>query len=462
MLYMSKYKSKLLLSVSKLKFETNMIHMASAVANTTTAMTEASGIHSVQTSLSSGLEVLHSILGIAILVGIAWFMGKRSVKLHKLIFSVVLQIIFTGIIIKSSYIYSVFVVIGRSLMKIQEAALAGTSFVFGYLAGGNVPFELSDSSNLFIFAIHALPPIIVFSAISMVLFHWGIIQKISWLMGRLFKKTFNIGGALGLFSTTKIFLGQTDAPIIVKDYIGKMSKGEIFTIMTTGMATSSFAIVGLYSSILSNVLVDPTSHVVIASIINITLSIIISKAVMPHSHQTSVVSDAKSSFSSTMEAIFSGTNIGTSIVTSIISMIIVFLAIITLLNMMLSVFGISIETILGYIFFPIAYILGLNANEALIGGSIIGMKISLNEVPAMIQLSKSAALLSEKARHIISHSIINFGNISSMGIQIGGLSALCPERKGDIISMAPKALIVSVLVNCLSACIVGMMMILNW
>ena len=246
--------------------------------------------------------------------------------------------------------------------------------------------------------------------------------------------------------------------MVIKNYMSRMSRGEIFTIMTAGMATTSFAIIGLYTAILSETVSNPASHILISSITNVTLAIIISKIIIPHNSHTEGKIDKQNAFSSTMEAIFSGATTGMNIVVSIITMVIALLALTALLNMILGNFGTSVEQILGYLMFPIAYLMGLDFNESFIGGSVLGMKISLNEVPAMIQLSKNASLLSEKARYIMTYGVLSFGNFSSIGIQISGLSAICPEKKSEIISLAPKALLASILVNCLSGTIIGLLM----
>lgn len=405
------------------------------------------------------LEYIQSTIGILTFTFISWIMGKRSTSLVRIILQVIIQIIFVAILLKAPQVYHALSKAGKALMVVQEATISGTSFVFGYLTGTNTPFDITNTNNLFIFALHALPPIIVFSSLSMVLFHFGIMQKIVAILSKIFKKTLGIGGALGLFSGTKIFLGQTDAPMVIKHYMKYMSSGEIFTMMTAGMATTSFAIIGLYTSLLSNTIAEPASHILVSSIANITLSIIISKAILPHNHSTESDSneDKTNSFSSTMEAIFSGATTGMQIVVSIITMVIVLIALTHLLNAILGNFGTSVELILGYIAFPIAYLMGLNASESLIGGSVLGMKISLNEISAMIHLNQNIAALSEKAKYILSYAVLSFGNFSSIGIQISGLSAICPEKRSEIILLAPKALIASIIVNCITATMIGML-----
>jgi concentrative nucleoside transporter, CNT family len=405
------------------------------------------------------LTISQSIFGILIFTISAWLIGKRSTKISKLLLSILLQIIFTTILLKIPFIQVVFDYIGKGLTVVSKGTMEGVQFVFGYLSGNNTPFEVINPNNTFIFAIHALPQIIVISSISMVLFHFGIMQKIVNIMGKMFKTIFGIKGPLSLFASAKIFLGQTDAPLLIKNYIDSMSKGEIFLIMTTGMSTTSFSIINLYESLLKTTISNPVFYILVSTINCISLSIILSKAVVPidlksKNQDSKLSNDTK--FSNVMEAISTGASIGMNIVVSIITILIVLIAIIYIVNQILGVFNIDIQTIMGYIMFPISWLMGISCSESLLGGSVLGMKITVNEINAMIEIAKNSSILSESSRLILSCSTFGFANISSVGIQIAGLCAIAPSKKTEIIKLAPLALVLGTIVNCINATIIGL------
>ena len=351
-------------------------------------------------------------------------------------------------------------------MALKDATAAGTGFVFGYLGGSpDLPFVPKEGANLFIFAFQAMPIVIVVSALSMLLFHWQILPNIVKFFSKFFQKCLGIGGALGVCAAAKMFLGQTEAPLLVRPYLGQFTRSELFTIMTAGMATTSISIMVIYAVILTGTIPDPIAHILTASIISVPAAITISRILIPQEGaETSGHLVVPYQFSGSMEAITQGTSDGIKMYINIIAMVIVFLALVALVNSILGLLPaingnpINLQLLLGYLLSPLAWFLGIPASEAIPAGSLLGKKAVLNEVIAFIGLaSLPSGQLSPKSAMIMTYALAGFANLSSIGIQIGGIGAMVPERKQEIISLGVKALIAGTIASCMSGAIIGIL-----
>jgi CNT family concentrative nucleoside transporter len=350
-------------------------------------------------------------------------------------------------------------------MALKDATVAGTSFVFGYLGGGESPFHPKEGVNSYIFAFQALPMVIVISAISMLLFHWRILPVIVKVVSGGFQKILGIGGALGVCAAAKIFLGQTEAPLLVRPYLGKFSRSELFTVMTAGMATTSISIMVLYAMILEGTIPDPITQFLTASIISVPAAITISRILIPQVGEgTSGHMVVPYQFSGSMEAITQGTSDGMKLYINIVAMLIVFLAVVALANSILSLFPniggepMSLQLLLGYILAPLAWLIGIPWEEAVPAGALLGKKTILNELVAFASLAGlPKGLLSLKTNLIMTYALAGFANLSSIGMQIGGIGMMVPERKQEIISLGFKAMIAGTIASCMSGAIIGIL-----
>lgn len=418
------------------------------------------------------LLIFQGIFGFFAFLLIGWLLSENKKKMDWRLIStgVGLQVILAFVILKVSFVRAVFEKVSYGISKLKDATVEGTSFVFGYLGGGKIPFAFADGKGVgdaFIFAFQPLPMIMVISALAMLLFHWGVLQFVvkgfSWAL----RKTLHVGGALGVCCAAKIFLGQTDAPLLIRPYMSKFSRSELFTVMTAGMATTSSTIMVLYATILEKTIADPISHILTASIISIPAAIVISRIMVPHEGENTtgdLVTPYR--FSGSMDAVSQGANDGMKLFLAIVAMLIVTLALVALLNMILGVLPswndqpLTIQQILGVALSPLAWLMGIPWEEAVHAGKLLGVKTALNEVVAFITLAglpKQA--LSSHSDLIMTYALCGFANFSSIGIQIGAIGGMVPDRRTEIISLSFKALIAGTLASCMSGALVGL---LHW
>jgi CNT family concentrative nucleoside transporter len=411
--------------------------------------------------------ILQACAGLTFFFFIAWLFSenRKQVNFKAALMGLAIQIILAIIVTKFTIVRSVFLSIGDGVMALKDATVAGTSFVFGYLGGGESPFHPKEGVNSYIFAFQALPMVIVISAISMLLFHWRILPVIVKVVSGVFQKGLGIGGALGVCAAAKIFLGQTEAPLLVRPYLGKFSRSELFTVMTAGMATTSISIMVLYAMILEGTIPDPITQFLTASIISVPAAITISRILIPQVGEgTSGHMVVPYQFSGSMEAITQGTSDGMKLYVNIIAMLIVFLAIVALANSILSLLPniggepMSLQLLLGYLLAPLAWLIGIPWEEAIPAGALLGKKTILNELVAFVSLAAiPKGILSLKSNLIMTYALAGFANLSSIGMQIGGIGMMVPERKQEIISLGFKAMIAGTIASCMSGAIIGIL-----
>ena len=418
------------------------------------------------TSLAS---ILQAILGLSVFLFFSWLISenRRNVNFKFTFIGISAQFILAFLIMKIDIINKAFLLISRGIGTLKDATCEATKFVFGYLGGGTVPFLIDDSASTFIFAFQALPMLIVISAISMLLFHWRILPFLVRGFSLVLQRTLNVGGALGVCAAAKVFLGQTEAPLLIRPYFTKLSRSELFSVMTAGMATTSASIMVVYSTILENTVDNPISHILTASIISIPAAITISRLMVPQAETPSSGELINPyNFSGSMDAISQGASDGMKLYLNIIAMLIVTLALVALVNTILECFPniagapITLQRILGLMMSPVTWLMGISWNEASIAGNLLGTKTVLNEVIAFIELAALPKhLLSKHSDLIMVYALCGFANLSSIGIQIGGLGTMAPERRSEIIALGFKAVIAGTLSSCMSGTIVG---ILYW
>ncbi|MBY0501489.1 MAG: nucleoside:proton symporter [Alphaproteobacteria bacterium] len=411
--------------------------------------------------------ILQACSGLVLFFFLAWLFSenRRHVNFKAAFMGFAIQIALAIIVTKFSVVRAGFLAIGDGVMALKDATTAGTSFVFGYLGGGESPFHPKEGASSFIFAFQALPMVIVISAISMLLFHWRVLPMIVKLFSGVFQKVLSIGGALGVCAAAKIFLGQTEAPLLVRPYLGKFTRSELFTVMTAGMATTSISIMVVYAMILEKTIPDPIAHILTASIISVPAAITISRILIPQvGEDTSGHLVVPYQFSGSMEALTQGTSDGMRLYINIVAMLIVFLAVVALANSILSLFPtvggetMSLQLLLGYILAPLAWFLGIPWEEAVPAGALLGKKTILNEIVAFVGLAElPQGSLSLKSSLIMTYALAGFANLSSIGIQIGGIGTMVPERKQEIISLGIKALIAGTIASCMSGAIIGIL-----
>ena len=417
------------------------------------------------------MSFIQGVLGIFVLIAGCWFFSqdRKSVCFKQIIIGLSVQIALAVLLTEVPFIQSIFFKMGDAIMELKEATLRGTSFVFGYIGSSDLPFHAKEDANTFSLTFQALPMVFVVSALSMLFFYWGILPALVKCFSWLLKRSMNVGGALGVCSAAKVFLGQTEAPLLIRPYLKNLSKSEIFTVMTLGMATTSGTIMALYAAILDGVIPNVLAHILTASIISIPAALTISRILIP---QTDTHTDGNLvmpyKFRNSMDALAQGTSDAIKLFINIVAMLIVFVALVALLNRVLGALPdiggepITMERILGIIVSPLTWLMGVHWDEAKIAGSLLGTKTVLNEIYAFQQLAEQPAqALSSHTRVIMIYALCGFANLSSLGIQIGGLGVLVPERREDIIELGFKAVLAGSLSTMLSGTIMGLLAYLH-
>ena len=412
---------------------------------------------------------LQSALGIVALLAITWALSEqpRAVSIRQVTASLIATLATAVLFIKVPHVASAFGAVNDAVGAVSYATRAGTSFVFGYLGGGPLPFDPKTPGSDFILALQALPIVLVMSVLTTLLFHWRVLPPIvrgfSWLLER----TLGVGGAVGLSTAANIFLGMVESPLFIKPYMPQLTRSELFVVMTGGMAGIAGTVLVLYATMLGPLIPDAAGHLVIASVLGAPGAILISLLLVPETEGRRTggsLEHPEIVASSTMDAVVKGTASGLELLLNIISMLIVLVALVYLVNAVLGLLPdvggapISMQRGLGIIMAPICWLMGIPWSQAVTAGSLMGIKTILNELIAYAELAKLPPdTLDERSRLIMLYALCGFANFGSLGIMIGGLATMAPTRRDDIVSLGPKSILSGTLTTCLLGAIVGML-----
>jgi CNT family concentrative nucleoside transporter len=415
------------------------------------------------------VAIARGLLGITVLLAIAvmWSEKRRHIPWKTVISAILLQIMTAVILLKLPGTRQFFIVLNGFVFALEKATQAGTSFVFGYLGGGTLPFsELSSSGTTYILAFRGLPLVLVASALSSLLFYWRILPYVVRAFAWMLQRSLGIGGAEGLSAAANVFLGMIEAPLFIRPYLNALSRGELFALMTCGMATIAGTVMVLYATLLQSMISDAMGHLLVASIISAPAAIAIARVMIPTSGTpgTSAALQAPSPAGSAMEAVTNGTLDGVKLLINIIAMLVVLVGLVKLVNLGLAklpVVGgepLTLQMILGWIMAPVVWLIGIPWSESLTAGSLMGTKTILNELIAYIDLGQLPPdALSERSRMIMTYAMCGFANLGSLGIMIGGLGAMAPERRKDVVQLGMRSIVAGTLATCMTGAIVGML-----
>ncbi len=410
--------------------------------------------------------VWQSALGLVAFVALAWGISenRRAVSWRVVFTGLGLQLVLGIILFKGPFVREAFLALNQVILALEQSTRAGTSFVFGYVGGGELPFELKYPQNSFIFAFQALPLILLMSALSSVLFYWKILPLVVRGFAWCLQRTMRVGGTEGLGVAANIFVGMVEAPLFIRPYLKIMTRSEIFTLMTCGMATIAGTVMVLYASILSGAVPDAMGHILTASIISAPAAIMMAKIMVPETRPlTSGVLTAPEPAASAMDALTKGTLQGVTLLINVVAMLLVLLACVSLINLLLG-FGprvggesLSLQRLLGWLMAPVAFLMGVPAGEAAAAGSLMGTKTMLNELIAYIDLSRLPEdTLSSRSRLIMTYAMCGFANPGSLGIMIGGMGTMAPERREEIVALGIRSIVAGTLATCMTGAVVGL------
>ena len=410
--------------------------------------------------------IIQSLIGIValILIAIPFSESIQKIKVKFIIYALLIQTSLAFILLEIPFISSFFDVMSMAVESLRLSAIEGSSFVFGYLGGGDAPFEVSNNQNLPIFAFTFLPMLIFLSALSALLWHWKILPFLIKLLAKLFEKPLDAKGPIGLAATANIFLGQLEAPLLIKPYLNKMNQRDLLIIMTVGMSTIAGSVMVLYITWLDDKFTGVIGHFLTASILSVPAAIMFSNILIPSAQtELKTAKEDLKMYESSMDAISVGTKDGLNMFLSVIASLIVFLSLVALADFMLGIFPnvygepISLQRIAAFIFAPIAWLMGIPFAEIIPAGNLLGTKTIFNELIAFNDLRDlDTNILSERSQLIMLYGICGFANISSVGILLGGLSAICPEIRGTLLKIAFRALFAATLASCLTGTVVSL------
>jgi CNT family concentrative nucleoside transporter len=414
-------------------------------------------------------ENAQSLVGIALTLLICWVLSedRKRVPWRLAIGALLVQLGLILLLFGLPAARSVVVGISATVDGLGAATAQGTQFVFGYLGGGVQPYMVENPQGLFVFAFQVLPLILVISALSALLWHWGILKLIIRGFGFLFEKTMGMGGASATATAANIFVGMVETPIIIRAYLDKLTRSELFLMMVVGLATVAGSTMVAYATILKDVLPNAAAHVLVASVVSAPAGVLLARLMVPEKKGEGGVNVDYTSllkYESSIDAISKGVADGLMVVLNISAILIVFVALVAIGNALLGlapdVAGapLTLERILGVAFAPLAWSLGIDWAESGKAGYLLGVKLMLTEFIAFIQLGAvPEGEMSERTRMILTYALCGFANVGSVGITVTGMGVLMPERRAEISSLVWKALVAGFLATCMTAAIVGAM-----
>ena len=405
------------------------------------------------------MEKFTGLIGIFTLLGIAVLLSnnRKKINLRTVFSGLALQFILAFFILGTSLGEPVFRALDNAITTLVSFSDAGSTFLFrSYISDTYHP-------SLENFAFRTLPTIIFFSSLISVLYHFGMIQKIVKMFAKIFQKTMFISGTESLSVSGNIFLGQTEAPLMVKPFVDKMTKSELMAVMTGGFATAAGGILAIYVSWLSDI-PGIAGHLLTASVMSAPAALVMAKIIYPEVEKSNTMGDLNIEIEQTttnaMEALGNGATTGLKLAANIAAMLIAFLSFVAMINYLLLFLGTSMEAIFGFLFKPLAWTMGVPWSEAGVLGTLMGKKIVLTELIAYGDLQRVIAegLISERTAIIASYALCGFANFGSIGIQLGGIGAMAPNRRGDLARLVTKAMIGGALASWLTATIAGLLL----
>jgi concentrative nucleoside transporter, CNT family len=412
---------------------------------------------------------LQSALGIAAVVAFAFAFSenRRAVSCRNAVAGLAAVFLLALIFLKLPPVRAAFAYANHAVDAIAAATRAGTTFVFGYLGGGALPFDPTIPGGEFVLAFQALPIVLVMSVLTTLLFYWGILPPVvrafSWMLSR----TLGVGGAVGLSTAANVFVGMVEAPLFIRPYLAKLSRGELFVVMTGGMATIAGTVLVLYSQFLASVIPGAAGHFIVASVLAAPAAILIAQIMVPDERGAGTAAELvhpEPVAASSMDAVVKGTQVGLTLLLNIVAMLLVFVALVHLANAMLGLLPeiagapVTLQRTLGLVMAPVCWLIGIPWDQAATAGALMGIKTILNELIAYLEMSKLPPdALDPRSRLIMLYAMCGFANFGSLGIMIGGLAAMAPERRDDIVSLGLKSIVSGTLSTLLVGAVVGVL-----
>lgn len=408
-----------------------------------------------------------SLIGIAAFIAIAWAISENRARVpwRVIAAALVLELLIALALLKVPALAAVFLGLNKAVLALQAATKAGTSFVFGYLGGGNLPFAETFPGAAFVLAFQALPLILVVSALSALLYHWRVLPAVVRAFAWALQRAFGLGGAAGVGVAANVFVGMVEAPLLVRPYVANMLRADLFAVMCAGMATIAGTMMVLYAGFIGQIVPDALGHILTASLINAPGAVLMARLMVPPEAAAEAVIqvDLPRTAASAVDAVTQGTIDGVQLLINVIAMLIVMVALVSLINAGLGLLPdvaggpLTLQRMLGWLMAPFAWGIGIPWAEAPAAGGLLGVKVVLNELIAYIGLTQAeAGTFSAKSKLILAYAFCGFANLASLGIMIGGLGTMAPERRAEIAGLGLKSILAGMLTTLTTAAIVAL------
>ena len=410
---------------------------------------------------------LQPLLGLVLITALAWSLSedRRAVRPRLILAGIALQFILGLLLLKLPPAKQAFLALNDLVLALQRATQAGTELVFGFLGGGASPFETLYPEHSFVLAFRALPLLLVISALSALLFHWRILPVLVRGFAWALRRTLGTGGPLGLAAAANVFVGMTEAPLLIRPYLAGLSRSALFGVMTCGMATVAGTVMVLYASILGPEIPDAMGHILTASLISAPAALMIAGILVPDS---APIDDAPPSIAresrGAMDAITRGTLDAIPLWLNILAMLVVMVALVGVANELLGLLPavagepLTAQRLLGWLMAPVVWLIGIPWSEATAAGALMGVKTVLNELVAYLELARlPEGTLSDRSQIIMTYALCGFANFGSLGIMIGGLGAMAPERRPEIVALGMKSILAGTLATLMTGAVVALL-----
>jgi CNT family concentrative nucleoside transporter len=414
------------------------------------------------------LQQGQGLVGIALILLLAWGLSERRAERPSWRWvgaALLIQFGLALLLVRVPFVWSVVTLANGAVSAIEKATLAGSSYMFGYLGGAPVPFALPPGTAApVIIAFQILPLVIVFSALSALLWHWGVLSRLVRGLSWLLQRSMGVSGVVGLGGGANLFLGVVESPLVVRAYFERMSRSELFAIMVLAMSTISGAVLVLYASTLSRTVPDATGHMISASIISLPAALLLARLMVPGEERTDD-DDAEPAlrYDGSMDAIVRGTMDGVQLFLAVIGVIIVMFALIALADQILTALPlvdgapVTVRRVFGWLFAPLMWTLGVPWDQAPQAGALMGTKAILNEYVAYLELSGlPPSAFDPRSQLIVTYALCGFANLASIGLLVSTIGTLAPSRRAEVASLGLKSWVAGNFASAMTGAIIGL------
>lgn len=406
---------------------------------------------------------LQSAFGLLVLCALAWACGgfRRGVRPRVVIAGLGGMVLLGAAMLMLPPLRAAFAAVGDAVEALARATRAGTSLVFGYLGGAPLPFAETAPGASFILFFQALPLVLVVGALSAVLFHWGVLPAVVRVLARGLRWLFGLSGACNLSVAANVFVGMVEAPLLIRPWLAGLSRSELFVAMVAGLATISGNMLVVYATMISSVVPNAAGQLLTASLVSAPAAILAALLMMPEDRAgagDAAEGPAPRIYDSTMDAVVRGTEEGLRLLLGIMAALIVFVALVALGNEMLTpLTGLTLQQVAGWVFWPLAWMMGVPAEECAAVGQSLGIKVVVNEFVSYLDLAANGGHLAPRTRLILTYALCGFTNFASVGIMVTGMAAMCPERRAEIVRLGLPSLVAASIACCMAGATVGLL-----